>query len=263
MTNVYEALQRARKEGVREEPREPPAAVIERIPLGKREPPGNAAPFVKLRPVSFAYRLENCREAIETLLGRVLPRIEHDANAVLHIVGAIPGAGTSTIAREFAFAAATAGNRETLLIDADLGARANARFFDCPPRVGLLDWVERPPLEFHGLQPVADSHLSVAALAGERHSLSMDGQDIRAVYELARKHFALTVVDCPPVTGGHYMTLAPQESDGVLLVIQAEKVRPAVVNRAKSLIGDAGGKIVGAVFNRRKDYVPRFIYDRL
>jgi Mrp family chromosome partitioning ATPase len=65
------------------------------------------------------------------------------------------------------------------------------------------------------------------------------------------------------VASAGYLELAPERADGVILVVQAETTRPAVVAHAKGQIEQAGGNVLGAVLNRRGDYIPDFLYRML
>ena len=73
----------------------------------------------------------------------------------------------------------------------------------------------------------------------------------------------LIVLDCPPITDGAYSSLLPEAVDGVILVVQAERTRPAVIAHAKDRIQQAGGQVLGAVLNQRTNYIPDFLYKLL
>ena len=51
--------------------------------------------------------------------------------------------------------------------------------------------------------------------------------------------------------------------DGVILVVEAEKTRWQVALSAKEKIIKSGGTILGTVFNKRKYYIPEYIYKYL
>ena len=51
--------------------------------------------------------------------------------------------------------------------------------------------------------------------------------------------------------------------DGVVIVIEAGKTREQVAVRAKKELEEAGGKVLGVVLNKRKFYIPEWIYKRL
>ena len=46
-------------------------------------------------------------------------------------------------------------------------------------------------------------------------------------------------------------------------MVEAERTRRQVVENVKNKIARNGGNIIGVVFNKRKYYIPEFIYRRL
>jgi receptor protein-tyrosine kinase len=241
MSSIYEALQRARQGG--------------RSGAGLRPPPAPAAPPPAASPIGHA---------LAPLLAAVRPLIDAAEGAVFHLVAATPGEGASTIAREFALAAAAAGIGHTALVDADRRTLATARAFGCDPRRGLAEAL-RPDGGGLGeaLQPAAGAPLAVAALFGEAGPGQAEAATVREVYRRLKEQFRLVVVDCPPVTGGEFPALAPEAGDGVILVVRAETTRPAVVAHAKAQIEQCGATLLGAVLNRRTNYIPDFLYRML
>jgi Mrp family chromosome partitioning ATPase len=241
VTGVYEALQRARQ-GDNEHPL--PADWQERAPgqLQAARTPGPIA--VELTPLLSAMR----------------PLLDGNRGAVLHFVAAAPGEGTSTIAREFALLAATTGRRRALLIDAARGDPQTACHFGCDTSRGLVDgiWIgfDEADLRYQ----VPGTLLSVACLVGDRSNGPADAVTLSSLYEQLRDQFELVIVDCAAMMRGEYSTLLPDEADGIFLVIQAEHTRPAVIAHAKTLVEQAGGNFLGAVLNRRRNYIPDFLY---
>ena len=51
--------------------------------------------------------------------------------------------------------------------------------------------------------------------------------------------------------------------DGVVLVLEAEKTRWQVADKARESIENHGGKVLGVVLNKRRYYIPDFIYSRI
>jgi Mrp family chromosome partitioning ATPase len=212
---------------------------------------------VTLAPGPLAAELGSLLAAIRPLLDG------DDGGAVLQIVAATPREGTSTIAREFALLAATSGQRRTLLIDADRRDPTTARSFECDTAHGLVELPWNASDVASVAKPVSGTLLSVACLIGQRGPGRTDAATIADLYNRLRDEFELIVVDCPAVASGDYLGLAPDATDGVILVVQAETTRPAVVSHAKGQIEQAGGNMLGAVLNRRGDYIPDFLYRML
>jgi protein-tyrosine kinase len=51
--------------------------------------------------------------------------------------------------------------------------------------------------------------------------------------------------------------------DGVVLVLEAEKTRGPVAENLKERIQKNGGNLLGIIFNKRRHYIPEFLYKRL
>lgn len=258
MSSVYEALQRARQGSHGPAPHHVGshgAIPLRPAPVRARVRDANRSP-VTLAPGPLAAELSS-------LLAAVRPLLDGDGGAVLQVVAATPGEGTSTIAREFALLAATSGQRRTLLIDADRRDATAARSFDCDTGRGLVDLPWNAGEIGSIVKPVSGTLLSVACLIGQRGPAHADATTVAELYRRLRDEFELIVVDCPAVASGDYLELAPEAADGVILVVQAETTRPAVVAHAKGQIEQAGGNMLGAVLNRRGDYIPDFLYRML
>lgn len=248
MSGVYEALQRARQGGQSAIPLRSPQR-----PEPVRERP---RPAVTSAPGPMAAELGS-------LLASVRPLVEGERGAVLHLVAATPGEGTSTIAREFALLAATAGQLYTLLVDANRSNLQTARGFACDTGHGLVELPLTDGDDGEIARPIPGTMLSVACLVAELSTSRADPGTIGGLYDRLRERFELVVVDCPAVGSGDYLELAPGAADGVILVVQAETTRPAVITHAKAQIEQAGGRVLGAVLNRRGDYIPDFLYRML
>ncbi|MNC68363.1 hypothetical protein D3C75_1189460 [compost metagenome] len=51
--------------------------------------------------------------------------------------------------------------------------------------------------------------------------------------------------------------------DGVVLVVRAEETRWEVAQAAGQRLTQAGAKLVGSIFNSRKYYMPKWLYNNL
>jgi Mrp family chromosome partitioning ATPase len=238
MSSVYEALQRAR--GVGRDPLPQP--------VPGRAPP---RPAVSLAPGPVAM-------ALTPLLAAVRPLLDGERGALIHIVAAAKGEGASTIAREFALLAGSSGHRKTLLVDADLHNPTTAKAFGCDNGPALIDGPAESVEASAALHAVPGTRTAVARLVGERSA--NDTELLRTLYEALRERFELTVVDCPPIAESTYPNLLPEATDGVIMVVEAEGTRPAVVMHAKTQIELTGANLLGAVLNRRSNYIPNFLY---
>lgn len=85
----------------------------------------------------------------------------------------------------------------------------------------------------------------------------------KALLSESKKRNAFTIIDIPPLGQGALSTKIAAACDGVIMVIEAERLRwEAGQNWCKEL--DARKvKTIGAVLNKRRFYIPRWIYKAL
>ncbi|CAK0775026.1 putative ATPases involved in chromosome partitioning-like [Gammaproteobacteria bacterium] len=198
------------------------------------------------------------------LYGAIRPILDGmERGAVIHFVAATGGEGTSTIAREFSFMTATSGHRRTLLVDGNAASLETALLFGCPTDRGIVDYVRDGVPYDAALRSLSHATLTIGALVGVGAGMHLDAKSVRATYADFRERYELTVVDCSSITAGLYSQLVPEAADGIVMVIQAEKVRPVVAQYAKGLVEQAGGNFLGAVLNKRRNYIPEFLYKHL
>ena len=99
-------------------------------------------------------------------------------------------------------------------------------------------------------------------------SVTMDPSEvIRASWladflALCRRRYTLTFIDAAPVMDSNTTTLLSAAADATILVIKAEHERWEVAQRAIGLMEDAGGRVIGAVLNKQKYHIPKFLYNR-
>ncbi len=198
-------------------------------------------------------------DPLTTLYGSIRPMLDR-GHVILHFVSALPGEGVSTIARDFASMAGKRGHRRTLLIDGNLHNPTTARMFNASADRGLLDDLRnnRPLDQAVALAP--EQGFWVGNLCGTDQISDLRMQEVRQAYTTFKSQFDLTIIDCAAISAGNYADMLPEMSDGVIMVIQAEATRPIVVARARNVIEQLGGNVIGAVLNRRKDYIPDSIY---
>jgi Mrp family chromosome partitioning ATPase len=74
--------------------------------------------------------------------------------------------------------------------------------------------------------------------------------------------FDLVVVDLPPLCAAEALEWAPL-LDGILLVAQSERVRWQVAAQGIAVLEQSGGRVLGAILNKRRNYIPHWLYRRL
>jgi Mrp family chromosome partitioning ATPase len=77
----------------------------------------------------------------------------------------------------------------------------------------------------------------------------LNAQCLRDIIGHVRNRYDYVFFDSPPIMGVSDASILSSEVDGVLLVIQHRSYPRAVSGRAKAMIDNAGGNLVGVVLN--------------
>jgi Mrp family chromosome partitioning ATPase len=204
---------------------------------------------------------------------------------VVQFVGAAPGEGVSTVAREFARVAAPRVRRGVWLVELDLmsggqhaaieaepglygalgrATRASAdgsTFFDVSPRIAGPDGRPWPDAGYLDAFPVGRARWWVTRF---RREALRPGQTVRILntptyWNMMRRHADLVVVDAPSAQRSRVALATAALVDANVLVVAADRrdIRAPVALR-DGLI-NAGGRCAGLVFNRAAPEPPAFL----
>lgn len=184
---------------------------------------------------------------------------------IIQFVSCRPGEGVSTVVREYAWVATAAFGKKVLILDANRDNHGQRRFFGVANAPGWEDAARERKGAEAAICRVSPGELylgcSSSATPGARQSL--DPLLVQEFFGRIRARFDLVLIDSSPLAGGGGTGEVTRCADGVVLVVEAEKTRWPVLVKARKKILSNGGTVVGAVLNKRVDYIPEFIYARL
>ena len=212
------------------------------------------------------------REAVNDI-GRHLLSVTAAVNAyaiekgslILAIFASQSGEGASITARELAISLCRSPTNAVLLIDGNTGESDQSKHFDCSADAGLWSAARGAPIRTVRLTVPRGGAFDLASLQidGARDPSEVDLRLLPQLFERLRHVFNVIIIDCPPVMLGAGYVSASGLADSCLLVVEAGQTRVPVVKRAMEEIEAAGGKLQGVVLNRRKHYIPSWIYRHL
>ncbi len=100
-------------------------------------------------------------------------------------------------------------------------------------------------------------------LKGELNNSHRDAKGWETLLDEAKRNFGLVLLDLPPVAQLSAQTASFGSVDGILMVIEAGRSRQKAVLRAKSLLQRMGIRPLGVVLNKRKTFVPDWLYNKV
>lgn len=204
-------------------------------------------------------------EAYQALGSDVYLGLPDLSSRVVMLASAEAGAGTSTVAREFASTLALNGEVTTLLVDANLRKPSVHDFFGVQRTPGVSDHVlaDAPLSGCLRESGVPNLTLLPAGRPAVAPPRILTDPRVAGMLSELRDRFDLIVIDSAPLVPFAEGVQLSQKVDGVVMVIRSAATRQASAQRVLGLLDDAGAHVLGSVLTGRRFYIPRFIYDRL
>jgi protein-tyrosine kinase len=240
MSKLYEALQQAKRD----------RKVLPKPPL------------VEPARVGAALGLETEMLGLYRSLDNVFPGLHQK---VILFLGAKGGEGASTVVSSLARVAAERLDRKVAVLDADTLHPTQHRLFGVSPVVGWDDVLRGTEPAEKAFYRTNGNEVWVVPVSSARAGTVqvIDAPGMEVLFGALRERFDLVLIDCAPATVFPDSIALSRKTDGVVLVIEAESTRRPVAETVHQQITNTGGRVIGIVFNKRRYYIPEFIYQRL
>jgi len=175
------------------------------------------------------------------------------------------GEGCSTTAINFAASLARDSHFQVLIVDANLSIPSFREIFDIDHTLNLSDLLAGNDQKTRKIKRVGPGNLYVLPCSGNHSEpiALLESKRFGQLLKIVREKFDYLIMDGPPVLRFSESRVLATKVDGVVLVIESGKTRHQVALRAKKQIEEAGGQLLGVFLNRKKYYIPDFIYRRL
>ncbi len=174
----------------------------------------------------------------------------HTTGKAIQFIGTRDGEGTTTISRSCAIIAAVRLNKKVLFIESG--------YSSAPLLPAPIDQAARNAV----MRPSANPREATSPYESSQ-STRLHSPRLGEVLQHLRQRHDLIVIDSPPVDQSLDGVAISPHADGVVLVVEAEKTRSSAVRKLQERIVKSGGHILGIVLNKRKYYIPSYIYKYL
>jgi Mrp family chromosome partitioning ATPase len=154
-------------------------------------------------------------------------------------------------------------NMKILVIDANLRTPDLHNHFNVSKERGLQDFLEETDDALPVQQHSENLGIITAGSKSEGQFARSGLSDLHRLLDKASNEYDIIMIDSPAARWyADAVALAPAV-DGIILTIAAGVAGKGIIKTVIESLNDAGGEILGTVFNRRKDEIPSFIYRRL
>jgi Mrp family chromosome partitioning ATPase len=204
------------------------------------------------RPMQTLFR------AVEPLVSTV------QGGAMIMFSSAHAGEGKTTVCGSYAATLAQNFGKSVLILDADRG-HTLTRQWGSPKSAtfSALEESSEPAAVLHAGRRMGPSG-SISVLPVE--SASADSPElvlIAHIKDKLAKTFDYILIDAPAVADVSWSPSIGAMTDGVILVVEAERTRWPVALNAKQEFESGGARVVGVFLNKRRFYIPPRIYRRI
>lgn len=198
-------------------------------------------------------------EAYRSLRTNLFFSTKSDPKRLLTVTSGGVGEGKSTTLFNLAQICAEQGDK-VLVVDADLRRPTQHKMLGLSNRTGVVNVLSGEMTVEEAI--VATNRPNLFLLPSgrlRRGSLGIiNNTRLRALIDEVKGQYDFVLFDSPPIWGVTDASIIASEVDGVLLVVQYRKYPKIISLRAKRMIENAGGTVVGAVLNNinvmRDDY---------
>jgi capsular exopolysaccharide synthesis family protein len=181
------------------------------------------------------------------------------------LVSALAGEGVSTVSLGLAATMAEVARQGVLVMDLNSANAALAGRLGLRPTVGLGELLAKDATRTEAIVESQIPHLFVlgrgkaSADLSQPSSLALFEELVRGM----RSDFDHLIIDGGSLATSSDSLLVASKVDGVILVVQAERAGAETVREASNQLRMAGANVLGAVLNRRRQYLPNFIARKL
>jgi len=247
MGRTHEALERAEKEYERS------------LPL-KADP----APKGNPRRPTRIVRSRNGGEHYQGLKVNLLARYPDKTVRTIVFCGTTHGDGATTTAVNFAATLAKDCQLKVLLVDVNLRTPGLHDVCGIDHAPGLSDYIGNGNNPAPMTRVGRDNFYVIPCGTGHAVPVSLfESKRFDQFLREMREKFDYVILDAPPVPRFSESRVICPKVDGVILVLGGGKTRQQVALNAKEKLEQMGAKVLGFVINRRKFYIPNWIYKRL
>lgn len=174
------------------------------------------------------------------------------------------GEGVTTTAVNLAASLKQDPGVHVLLVDGNVTDRGVEKYLRCGKMASISQIVADSNLANMPIHHISGGlDLLVAKKEKDGSGLNTFFSGLNGTFKRLNESYNVIILDCPPIRTMYSSLSLFRSVDGVILVIQAERVRSEIIQREIDLLKGARANLLGCVLNKRRFPIPNFIYKRI
>jgi polysaccharide biosynthesis transport protein len=182
-------------------------------------------------------------------------------NRLLLVTSPNPSEGKSTLAANLATVVAQAGNN-VLLIDADLRRPTQHKVFGLSDKHGLTSLLLEMSMngQNENVSALLSNHVQKTPINGLNVMTSgpippnpselLGSAKMKGLLDILESNFDIVIIDSPPILAVTDAVVLSTQTDGLLLVIDADKTRRGALKQSVDRLREVNANIIGVALNR-------------
>jgi Mrp family chromosome partitioning ATPase len=185
-----------------------------------------------------------------------------DKPYIVAVTSCYRGEGVSTVAVGIAYTYSLYERENVLLVDANLHQPEIDRVTGISRPKGLFEMSIKSQL--NGFKERENKNaLSPGDMTDYLSQLEDPNKINKLLPAIQKLNYKLIVLDLQSISEGVNAVHASSIADGLILVIESERVRREVVSRIKEQLLKVNTHIICTVLNKRKYYIPHWVYEKM
>jgi len=185
---------------------------------------------------------------------------------VIGVTSSSRSEGVSTVAANLAAVLSEQGDGMTLLVDANTRHPFIHRIFRTRLSPGLVDalTVDRGDGQDNTVvRRTTNLSILTAGSTGGSSVKIPPSDDLARLLDAAKQDYRFIVVDMPALDEDSSAVRLAASCDGVVLVVETERLRWETISRTKHRLAQYHGNVLGVLLNKRRFPVPNWLYAAL
>jgi len=152
--------------------------------------------------------------------------------------------------------------KQVLLVDADLRRASITKYLGLKSQAGFADLIANGSDISDALINIGMDNLTILPAGKIPHNPAELLGSIKAknLINLLKKKYDYIIFDSPPIISVTDAGLLGPQTDGVIMVIKANRTQKGVVQHAESLLKQAQAKLLGYILTNIQYHIPAYIY---